>query len=181
MTTPETWEAFVGAYRRQVGGVARIICQRWTAPSAVARDDVEQEVWLGAWLAWERWRPGRGGMSRAAYALCSGRLDAQRWIHTQRNAPRRSGSAPGRYPVLWELGDSQGGARCVSHAESPIDCAMEQEQETAVAFGEAVRDALRSCRTRRERRELQEAVTSGFSRAGSMVAAEKVRRAFEAR
>lgn len=164
-----TWEAFVKAYAKQISGVARLLLARWRVPMAVAQGDVEQEVWMGAWAAWSRWREGRGGMSRAAYALCSGRLDAQRWLQVQRNSPRRGCSAPGRFPLAEAgLGD-----------DVPCERVIEAGQDAAVAFGEAVRDALRACRTRRERRALEAVVASGFTR-GPEATVEVVRRAWEA-
>lgn len=127
-----TWQDFVSRYRRQITGVARQIERRWRAPQAVEVADLEQEIMLAAWVAWQRWEPNRGGMSREAFALCSGRLDAQRWMHQQRNAPRRSGKAAGRYPAS---------ASTFGDAGLP-DVAQLPGQEFAVLFSEAIREAL---------------------------------------
>lgn len=128
----QSWETFVARYRRQIAGIARQIGTRWRAPSAVEIDDLEQEIWMGAWNAWQRWQPDRGGMSREAFALCTGRLDAQRWIHQQRNAPRRSGKAAGRYPA----------AEATFGDAGLPDVRQEAGQEAWVSFTEALRDAL---------------------------------------
>lgn len=95
----QSWPQFQREYRVQIAGMARKIHRRWQMPEAVELEDIVQELTLAAWLAWNRWEPGRGRMSRAAFAICSGRLAAQRWVHQQRDALRRSGKNPSRFPV----------------------------------------------------------------------------------
>ncbi len=158
-----TWDDFVREYGKQVGGVARLMLRRWKAPVAVDAADLEQEVWLAAWEAWQAWEPDRGGMTRAAYAHCTGRLEAQRWLHEQRNALRRSGKAPGRFPLAEALflapdvGDEE------RANASPLRArAIEPGQDAAVAFSQKVRDALRACETRHERHALEALVAARF-------------------
>jgi hypothetical protein len=173
-----TWEEFVLAYGRQIGGVARLLLARWKLPAAVSQADIEQEVWLGAWEAWQRWTAGRGGMTRNAFALCSGKQAAMRWIHVQRNSTRRLGTTPGRFPLAETglLADWEDAL-----PESVVDRrVIEPGQDIAVAFGEAVRDALQSCRTRRERRALTTLVERGFAE-GAEHAREMVVRAWQAK
>ena len=135
-----TWAEFSERYARQIAAMARIMLGRWRVPLAVTCADVEQEILLGAWLAWERWVPGRGGMKREAFALCSGRLAAQGWLNKQRNALRRSGKAHGRFPL----------AETTLGPEGCPECAVEPGQEVAVLFDEALREALVACRNQQE-------------------------------
>jgi hypothetical protein len=129
------WQEFHAAYHRQIAGMATKMLRRWSAPDAVEPADLAQEITLASWRAWESWHPGRGGMPRPAFALCSGRLAAQRWLHVQRNALRRDGRSPSRHEV----------------SERTLDATIDREtspgQEAAIEFAEMVREALRECST----------------------------------
>lgn len=158
------WPAFERQYAAQVRGMARALLARWKAPPAVGVEDVEQEVWMGAWRAWERWTPGKGEMKREAYAICSGRLEAQRWLQVQRNSPRRSTREPGRYPAAESsLGETfyPGSLLEVLGGEH---CAIEPGQEVVVGFGQALERALAACRSPAEKRAMKALVSSGFDR-----------------
>jgi DNA-directed RNA polymerase specialized sigma24 family protein len=129
------WNQFHVEYRRQIGGMATKMLRRWSAPEAVEPADLEQEIMLAAWRAWSTWKPGRGGMSRQAFAICTGRLAAQRWLHVQREALRRDGRAPSRFALAHtSLGD-----------DVVLDRAVPAGQDLAVEFRELLRDALREC------------------------------------
>lgn len=169
-----TWEAFTAAYKRQIAGCARLLLARWKVPVAVSQADIEQEVWLGAWQAWERWDDARGAMTREAFALCSGRQSAMRWIHGQRNSVQRLGTNPSRFPtveaaLLPATNDEQ-------HEGIFDRRVIEPGQDFAVEFGEAVRGALCACRSNRERRALRVAIERG-----SMMAERAIQKQLEAR
>jgi DNA-directed RNA polymerase specialized sigma24 family protein len=141
---------FFAMYDRQLHGMARALMRRWQVPSAVTEEDVFQELCLGAWRAWQTWQAGRGSMTREAYAICSARLHAQRWMHEQRGALRRSGKAPSRFPT----------------SESAVDSVaepwVESGQMEAVAFLERLRLALEACATKREQLALSALINELF-------------------
>lgn len=122
------WKDFQQAYKAQIRNMAWRLYDRWRVPYGVSVEDVEQELWASAWEAWQAFDAARGNMLREAYAVCTARQAAARWIHAQRNAVRRSGSAPGRFAV----------------ADHEIDQRVCEwsTQETAVLFAESVRQAL---------------------------------------
>lgn len=155
---------FRAAYARQVASMARLLLGRWKAPSAVSAEDVEQEVWMGAWRAWERYAPSRGGMTREAFALCCGRLDAQRWLQVQRNAPRRSSRASGRYPMPEAaLGEAFYPGALLELAGGEA-CVVAPGQEAVLAFKEAVERGLMACCSPAEKRAMKALLAARFDR-----------------
>lgn len=173
------WRAFARAYGAQIAQMARGMVRRYRLPPAVSWEDLRQELTLHAWLAWERWTPGRGGMTRQSYTLCSARLDALRWINVQRNAYQRSCRAPSRF----DLSEASVSPSDVSVPATLIErSSIEAGQEAAVAFGEAVRDALLAARCEDEKRAIDELVRLGFDdeKPGAMVAARRVYQAWKA-
>lgn len=142
--------AFFAAYERQLRGMARALLRRWRLPAAVTEDDVYQELRLGAWQAWQRWRVGRGAMTREAYAICSARLHTQRWLHEQRGAVRRSGKSPSRFPIH------------ESALEHAVDRVIEPGQDLAVEFADRLRAALRACLTDREKLAMEALMDEQF-------------------
>ena len=145
------WGAFVVEYDRQMRGMARQMLRRWTVPAAVLEDDIVQELRLGAWQALQKYDPSRKGMSPEAFALCSARLQAQRWLHGQRNSARRKGTEPGRFPA----------AEC--SLEYDLDGVIEPGQDVAVAFSERLRAALAACGSDHERAIVGVLVEEGFN------------------
>jgi hypothetical protein len=111
--------------------LARCIARRWRVPAAVEEGDLEQELWLGAWQGWHAFEQGRGDMRRDLFALYRARQQVQRWVNEQRNAARRNGKAPGRYPEA--VGEE---------ALVGLIPAVDAGQTKAVSFTEAVRAAL---------------------------------------
>ena len=91
-----TWTEFQTVYKRQIACMANRLFLRWKVPAGVGKADVEQELWMGAWEAWQGF-DARGLMTQEAYAVSSGKQRASRWIHGQRNALRRDGSAASRF------------------------------------------------------------------------------------
>jgi hypothetical protein len=126
------WNEFQRAYKAQIRNMAWRLYERWRLPYGVSVEDVEQEMWANAWMAWNAFDPERGNMIREAYAVCTAKQAASRWIHGQRNSLRRSGDAPGRFAIANDQIDFQ-----VSELST---------QETALMFAESVRKALESFR-----------------------------------
>jgi len=141
-----TWIEFETSYKRQISCMANRLFLRWKVPAGVGKADVEQELWMGAWEAWQDF-DARGLMSQEAYAVSSGKRRASRWIHGQRNALRRDGSSASRF------------AEGVDDYEvlATDDCT----QFAAVAFGDAVEAALLRCRTT-ERAALKALLDNAF-------------------
>jgi hypothetical protein len=123
--------SFRKEYSRQFAGMANRIWSGWRLPAAVSREDVEQEMWANAWLAWNNWQPGRGEMERHVYAVVTAKQAAVRWVHVQRNSLRRSDTAPGRFAEGHEQIDE-------------LQC-MQSTQELALVFEQSLRATLRAC------------------------------------
>lgn len=87
--TQQVWRSF-----------ARYLCRRWKPPYGVDEADVEQELILAGWQASTRWDPGRG-TTIDAYVRFNALDKAKKWLHKQRNAKRRDGSAPSRVPTVF--------------------------------------------------------------------------------
>lgn len=102
------WCEFEAEYRQQFLMMARKLYSRWPLPAGVGVDDVHQELWMGAWEAWNAFDATRGQMHRAAFSVCSARHRAMRWMHVQRGAHRRDGRAPGRFARNTDDYDFQG-------------------------------------------------------------------------
>lgn len=126
------WTEFQRAYKGQIRNMAWRLYERWRLPYGVSVEDVEQEMWTNAWIAWNAFDAERGNMIREAYAVCTARQAASRWIHGQRNSLRRSGDSPGRFAIASDQIDFQ-----VSELST---------QETALMFAESVRKALETFR-----------------------------------
>lgn len=126
------WNEFQRAYKAQIRNMAWRLYKQWHLPYGVSVEDVEQEMWTNAWQAWNAFDPHRGNMVREAYAVCTAKQAASRWIHGQRNSLRRSGDAPSRFAV----------------ANDEIDFVVSElsTQETALMFAESVRKALETFR-----------------------------------
>jgi hypothetical protein len=122
---------FRKAYARQFACMSNRLWRGWRLPSAVSREDVEQEMWTGAWRGWTEWQPGIGHMERHSYAVCRAKNRAVRWIHDQRNALRRNDRAPSRFAVVSdEIDDMQ---------------SILSTQEVAYRFAESLRSTLADC------------------------------------
>lgn len=76
--------------------LARYLMRRWSSPSGVGPEDVEQELRLGAWEALVRWKP-TGGMPLDRYVTWCAVASAKRWLHGQRAARRRSDRTESRF------------------------------------------------------------------------------------
>jgi len=141
-----TWNEFQAVYKRQIANMANRLFTRWKLPAGVGKADVEQELWLGAWEAWQEF-DARGMMSQEAYAVSSGKQRAARWIHGQRNALRRDGAADSRF------------AEGVEDVE--LFTTEQSTQFAALAFSEAIETALLRCRTT-ERAALKALLENAF-------------------
>lgn len=127
-------------HRREIGQIARGLLRRWSVPAAVQVEDVEQELRLGAVLAWQEY-DARRGVPRDRYVWWQAVQRAKRWLHVQRGALRRSGSAPSEHPV----GETEMGLDVDVHEGAAL-----QADEVA-EFLEMLRQALAACRTSQER------------------------------
>jgi hypothetical protein len=122
--------------RRLAGGLLR----RWSVPAAVTADDVAQELRLGAVLALAAHDPSRG-VPRDRFVWWQAVQRAKRWLHVQRGALRRSGSAPSEHP----MGEAAAGVD-VDQREGRAPRA-----DDVAAFYEMLCLALAACRTSQER------------------------------
>lgn len=93
------WDYFVGAYNddratfdefalstiKYWRTMADYMISNWDHPLAVERDDLVQEMLLGAWMSMSRWRAGKGSSARKWVTFCALK-SARRWFHRQRGA-----------------------------------------------------------------------------------------------
>jgi hypothetical protein len=135
-----TADQWCAAHRKEIEKIGRWLLRRWPVPAAVTADDVAQELRLGAVLALRDYDPARG-VPLDRYVWWQAMQRTKRWLHVQRGALRRSGSAPSTHPVLttadpdeWRDVRSDGMA-----------------QDEVVEFLELLRQALAACRTPQER------------------------------
>ena len=158
--TPEKAEAwrsgtmgfreFFAATRDEWRSSAEWLLRRWRhVPTFVAREDVEQELLLGALKGLKEWHPSYGNPlhKHIRFAAVHG---AMRWIHVQRNAKRRDGKAPGR----WEIPFAAMSRRVDEDHDVTADSfpAPEPEREDFVEFDtEAEAERLAASQERRER------------------------------
>lgn len=171
--TQSSWSEFVRDSSSQIGGIARRLVRSYRLPRGVEVGDIEQEAWLGAWRAWSTWDASRGGMSRTAFAVCSSRLVALRWVHGQRNSARRDGKSPGRYPSSeCALSGTLSGTTIEELAGT-----VAPGQLAASIFLEAVRHALADSRGKSQRAALRVLLDTGFDLklAAAQIGARRVR------
>lgn len=79
---------------------ARYLERRWRLPLGVDIEDVEQELLFAGWRAVKSWDPGRG-VAIDRYVRFQALDKAKKWLHKQREAKRRDGSAPTRAPTVF--------------------------------------------------------------------------------
>lgn len=92
----------VQATRKTWRGLAERLFYRWTLPSSIAIEDVEQELHLAMWEHVGKWDPKRGvGIGR--YVIFNAMARAAKILHRERRAKGRKG--PSRHPIL--LGEDE--------------------------------------------------------------------------
>lgn len=163
------WDAFLDGNARQLRDIARSIYRRWVTPEGVQVDDVEQEVLLAAWRAFEAWRSD-GGMTLRAYVFCSARHAAKYWVHKQRSSLGYRGDAPSRAPLAFSsFGcDADGGYELAGESSRAAEMRPPGPweslpgQEAVAEFALAVRRALGACGSPVERDAIELLIEHGF-------------------
>ena len=74
---------------------------KWPIPTDVTAEDVEQVMLMAAWQAIGKFDASRG-VSFKRYIVWVAADQGKKWIHTKRNAKRRHGDQPSRFPGLYE-------------------------------------------------------------------------------
>lgn len=119
--------------------LAAYLLRRWPVPSAVAQEDVVQELMLAAWTAVHRYDPARGTTLKG-FVVYNATDKAKKWVHKQRAAYRRDDGAPSRHALLLRLDDGE-------TMQAAIDSYMEPEpaaQEEAAAIRQALAEGARA-------------------------------------
>jgi DNA-directed RNA polymerase specialized sigma24 family protein len=120
--------------------VATKLLRRWRVPTAVALDDVVQELMVGCCRAFNRYEPARGTPIER-YVMYNACDKAKKWIHHQRGARLHGNSDahPPRYDLLFSAVYRRDDAE-------PDDVlrrfAIEPSQETRLLRREHVREIL---------------------------------------
>lgn len=151
--------------RADVAKLARNLRARWRVPSAVSDEDVAQELMLRIWAATARWRPG--GMPFDRYVVWCAVRGAERWIHEQRQARKRSARArsrieqPSSHVFVDDCGpeDVRESAAAAAWRTARV---QEPAGPIAVALREAIDAAIRACASPRERRAVEALLREGF-------------------
>lgn len=78
--------------------LAQYVFRIWPLPSGVGVEDVAQELLMEAWRATHRFDPSRG-VPLHTYVVWCAVAQGKRWCQQQRNASRRRGCEPSRYPI----------------------------------------------------------------------------------
>jgi DNA-directed RNA polymerase specialized sigma24 family protein len=110
--------------------MAAALHKHWKLPPTVTRDDVEQELLLGAWQAVPRWDPSKASLR--AFVVWSAHDKALKWIHQQRGCNLHTRKGPSQYAwcIATLARDGQdGGSRVL---ENHSDGGPESEREIDV-------------------------------------------------
>lgn len=153
------------AIRPDVAKLARNLRGRWRVPSAVSDEDVAQELTLRIWSAANCWRPG--GMPFDRYVVWRAVRGAERWIHEQRQARKRSARArsrietPSSHVFVDDCGPDDVRESAVAAAWR-AGRVQEPAGLVAVSLREAIDAVLDACSTRRERRAVEALLREGL-------------------
>lgn len=128
-----TWSEFHKRTKKDWSRLAHSVHRRWKLPAAVDVEDLEQELLLQAFVAVGKYQEGRGGMPFDRYVVWCAMAETHHWLHSQRNALRRSHKAPSRTPVSFTELD----------LEHDPEIVIEADQETAIACFQHLSAALR--------------------------------------
>lgn len=96
ITFAKFWELTASHWR----GLAAMLMRRWKAPEWVEREEIEQELMLGAWIAMTKYDPKRSA-DPAAYVVWNAVDKAKKKLHKIRGAVLHGNpdSAPGQWEV----------------------------------------------------------------------------------
>lgn len=134
------FEAFVRETSLVWQRFARYLSRRWRLPLGVDEEDVVQELLFAGWASLKKWDPGRG-VPIDRYVRFNAIDKAKKWLHQQRNAYRRDGSAPSRVPTVFtafERADEEPGS-----AQERLAW-VEPDQEMALAAADLRRELERA-------------------------------------
>lgn len=153
--------------QRQFRAMAAYLARRWTPPAWMTLEDIEQELYLGAWKHLWEWEEGRGP-SLGTYVVYNSISSAKRSLHKARGA-KLSGS-PDKNPSRIEKPLSvfpEGEALAAAMlAEDPV-------QEEALILAEdrdaAMKRAFEACETSRERVAVLAIIEGGSIEGGAAV------------
>lgn len=142
---------FVHETKSQFRAMAGYLARKWTPPTWMPVEDIEQELYLGAWHAIWDWEPiGNRHVTITRYVVWNAISDAKRELHKARGA-KLSGS-PDRNPSRMEtpLAAMHEGEQLAINVLS----APPEQESLIVAFEEresAIDRAIKACLTERER------------------------------
>ncbi len=127
-----TWSACFASTRRHWRRLALSVHRRWRLPLAIDVDDVQQELMLHAHAAAYEWEPEKQTLE--AFVLWTAVNRTAKWLHTQRKALRRSGSAPSRIATAFAFFSEDAVPEPVQAATQEL--AREMVEQLAVALRE---------------------------------------------
>lgn len=138
------FDRFARETKREWRAMAKALYDRWSTPTSVTAEDVEQEMLLAAWQHVEKWDPNRG-VTLERYVVYNAHDRAKKWMNVQRDAARRSDKAPSRHALPFTQFETDTGY-------SPLDSlAAPDDQMRAIDRHDGWRVARRRCTSREER------------------------------
>lgn len=146
-----SFEQFVANTRKDFFALATHLLRRWNGPAWFTVDDVEQELYLGAWKYISRWDPDRG-KSIEEYVTWNAMCAAKRHLHSARGVSL-SGSPDRKLSnfeaPLSSIGEEGEGEMILQHAfVEPVAENVMIDHETRYAMANEV---LKTCETRAEK------------------------------
>lgn len=142
---------FVAGTRKDFFALATYLRRRWVGPAWFTIDDLEQELYLGAWKYIEKWDSKRG-RSIEDYVTWNATQEAKRELHRARGVSLSG--CPDHLPsnfeaVLSSIGEEGDGENLLHRvADDPIAESHIIEMQTRK---DAATAALRACKTSKER------------------------------
>ena len=119
------------------------LARRWPTPSAVAPEDVQQELLIECWQSVPLWLPD-GGQPLKKWVVYRSVSSAKGWLHKQRNAYRRRDTSPSRHELPFSS---------LTDGETDVVgfwAVREPTQERDLELRESMRNAVARCRTDRD-------------------------------
>jgi DNA-directed RNA polymerase specialized sigma24 family protein len=162
LTGRVSFNEFARGARPQFTALATYLARRWSPPSWLTIDDLEQELLLGVWRSVWDWDPTRG-VPIKRFVIFNAVAHAKRELHRARGACLHGSpdKALSRMETPMDLDDPE---------VSRIMC-IEPEQEARLVLAEerqeALGHALMVCRSDAERRILEAIVNAGTLEGGA--------------
>lgn len=156
-----TGELSFAAFEKQTRPVwtalAINLLKRWPGPQAVEREDLIQELLLGAWLALPKWKAGKSPLRN--FIVWQAMYSAKNWLHAQRGASKHGTRDKNKSRFEVSVGDvMHSDFAAYTFTEVP---SVDSPQEYAMLCLETLHLATKLLRTENERAAFAAVVETG--------------------